>query len=535
MVSARLAEPAGAGDGGAGLVGGAMPTLHWEGRERDLTAHERVATRLLVEEPGLSFGAPSENLLVQGDNLEALKALLPYYRGEVRCIYIDPPYNTGSAFEHYPDNLAHAQWLGMMVPRLQLLREFLREDGSIWVSIDDREGHYLKVVMDEVFGRENFVANTIWQKKYAPANDAIWLSDTHDHVHLFAKKRVGWRPNPLPRTQDQDALYRNEDADPRGPWMSDNYTCAKSATERPNLFYAITNPNTGEEIWPSRTRVWAYEPAAHARHVEEGRLYWGRNGTNSTPRLKKYLAELRRPGRVPDTVWLHSDVSHTQDAKREAVALCPADPFPTPKPERLIQRILHIATDPGDLVMDSFLGSGTTAAVAHKMGRRWIGIEMGDHARTHCAPRLKKVVEGEQGGISEAVGWQGGGGFRFCTLGAALFDAAGRIDPAIPYAALAAHVWLAETRTPRPADAPPGPVLGTHDGRAVALLYNGILGDRTPRGGNVLTHTTLRLLREAAPEGPLVVYAAASRLAEETMRAAGVTFRQTPYDIRGRR
>ena len=207
--------------------------------------------------------------------------------------------------------------------------------------------------------------------------------------------------------------------------------------------------------------------------------------------------------------------------------------FSTPKPERLLQRILHIATDPGDLVLDSFLGSGTTAAVAHKMGRDWIGVEMGDHARTHCAARLRKVIDGEPGGISQAVGWQGGGSFRFLTLGAALFDAEGRIDPAIRYADLAAHVWFGETRTPL-AGAPPGPVLGRHGDRHLALLYNGVLRDRAPRGGNVLTHATLAGLREAAPDGPLTVFAAASRLSADTLRARGVTFRQTPYDLRGR-
>ena len=245
---------------------------------------------------------------------------------------------------------------------------------------------------------------------------------------------------------------------------------------------------------------------------------------------------------VPWTWWPHDEAGHTDEAKREVQKLFSSDSvFDTPKPERLIQRILHIATNPGDLVLDSFLGSGTTAAVAHKMGRRWIGVEMGDHARTHCAARLRKVIEGEQGGISKDVGWQGGGGFRFSTLGATVFDAAGQINPEIRFADLARHIWFTEFRVPMatPDPGPPtGPFLGAHDGRGLALLYNGILKDRSANGGNVLTHAVLRLLREGAQaagwDGSITVYGAANRLSERTLQGAGVTFRQTPYDIKAR-
>jgi len=228
-----------------------VPTLDWATRDADMAAADRVPYRLMDDVPALSAGeGDPSGLLVQGDNLEALKALLPFYGGRVRCIYIDPPCNTRSAFEHYDDNLEHAKWLGMIVPRLQLLREFLSEDGSIWVSIDDNEGHYLKVVMDEVFGRRNFVANVVWQKKYAPANDAIWLSDNHDHIHIYAKDKSHWQPIKLSRSTKSDAAYKNPDDDPRGPWKAGNYTCAKSSDERPNLYYAITSPNSGEDLWP---------------------------------------------------------------------------------------------------------------------------------------------------------------------------------------------------------------------------------------------------------------------------------------------
>lgn len=273
------------------------------------------------------------------------------------------------------------------------------------------------------------------------------------------------------------------------------------------------------------------------KKIQDGRVWFGKTGNNA-PREKKFLSEVKA-GLTPNTLWLAEEFGTNDEAKKETVRLFGSEVFDTPKPERLIQRILHIATNPGDLVLDSFLGSGTTAAVAHKMGRRWIGVELGDHARTHCALRMQKVIDGEQGGISKDVGWEGGGGFRFCTLGQAVFDADGRIDPSIRFADLARHVWFSETRQPI-GDAPTGPLLGVHGERAVALLYNGILKDRSAGGGNVLTRAVLGLIREdlarAAPgfAGDLVIYGAACRLSEATLREQGILFRQTPYDISAR-
>lgn len=507
-----------------------MPTLDWLGRAADLRAHERVPTRLLVDEPGLAFGEPSGNLLVQGDNLEALKALLPVYGGRVRCVYIDPPYNTGSAFAHYDDNLEHATWLAMMVPRLKLLREFLREDGSIWVSIDDREGHYLKVVMDEVFGRRNFVANVVWQKTLTRRNDARVMSSAHDHILMYAANADKLATNQVASGEKRRVTYTNRDHDPRGDWLAIPF---HAPNIRPNLTYEIVTPG-GRRLLPPAGRCWSTTKEQYMELLADDRIYFGRD-SNGMAQRKKFWSETIST-MVPWTWWGYEEAGDNREANREAKALASHDEgsesFDTPKPEKLLKRILDIATDPGDLVLDSFLGSGTTAAVAHKMGRAWVGIEMGDHARSHCALRLRKVVEGEQGGVSEAVGWTGGGGFRFATLGPAVFDADGRLDPAIGFADLASHLWWGETGTalPRP---PEGPVLGAHGGRHVALLHNGVLRDRAPRGGNVLTHATLRLLREAAPEGPITVYAAASRLSADTLRARGVTFRQTPFDLRG--
>lgn len=513
-----------------------MPTLRWLTRDEDIRAASHVPYRLLEEISDLGHGdRDSGNMLIQGDNLGALKALLPFYAGQVKCIYIDPPYNTRSAFEHYDDNLEHSQWLAMIWPRLELLREFLAEDGSIWVSIDDNEGHYLKVVMDEVFGRTNFVGNVIWQKRTSPANDAIYFSKDHDNTLVYARNKSAWRPIRLPLNSEQSLNYKNVDNDPRGPWNSAAYTCAKSVDERPNLYYAINQPNTGEEIWPKRTRVWAYGKDAHRQHVDQGMIYWGKDGLSRTPRIKKFLSDAKPV--VPRSMWLNSEVGHNQEARAEALALFSEAPFTTPKPERLLQRVLQIASSPGDLVLDGFLGSGTTVAVAHKMGRRYIGIERGDHAATHCQPRLSKVVDGEEGGISKAVNWQGGGGFRYFRLGASVFDETGQIRPDIEFPVLAAHVWFSETRQPWSRPDPLSPVLGVHDGRAYALLYNGILGDKSVSGGNVLTRKTLAVIRAALPEGfanPVTVYGERSALSDTTLASEQISFKQTPYDVKAR-
>ena len=588
-----------------------MPTLDWLGRPDAFTQAARVPYRLL--EPVSTHGNPAraaDNLLIQGDNLDALKSLLPFYRGQVKCIFIDPPYNTKSAFEHYDDNLEHAQWLTLMLPRLQLLRELLREDGSIWVTIDDHEGHYLKVLMDEVFGRGNFLCGIAWEKRYSPPPDTKDFGYVHDQILVYRKSRA-FEGKLLPATEAQTGRYQNPDDDPRGPWKSMDYTCRFNADERPNLYYPIRQPRTGAEIWPKRSRVWAMSREVHAKNEAENRLWWGAKGTNSVPALKNYLANVAQ-GMMPMSLWKHQLAGHNQDGKKEALALFGESPFATPKPERLLATILHIATNEGDLVLDSFLGSGTTAAVAHKMGRRWIGIEMGEHARTHCLPRLEKVIEGEGGGISRAVGWGQprpdgtpwnaalhGGGFRFARLGEPIFDAAGHIPPDVRFATLAAFVWQQETgRAYDPQDPATGaqagtPLIGIHyenmscrrlpDGRqspissetsdtpasastsadngplfapdapdavaavtppavprpraALYLLFNGILGDRRPQGGNVLTRDVLTALltlhaQSPAPDAPLVVYGEACRLGPERLKQARVTFRHIPHDVR---
>jgi adenine-specific DNA-methyltransferase len=529
-----------------------MPTLHWLTREQDLKAAGNAEYRLLVEEEKYSYPPPpphahthtreTGNLIVQGDNLEALKALLPFYAGQVKCIYIDPPYNTGSAFEHYDDNMEHTQWLSMMYPRLKLLKSFLRQDGVIFIQLDDNEQAYAKVICDEIFGRNNFVANIIWQKKFSPQNDAKWLSDNHDFIMLYARDKEIWRPNLLPRTEGMNARYKNPDNDSRGVWSSGDLS---AKTYSANTDYPIVTPS-GKKINPPVSRSWTVSKETFAKLQADNRIWFGEDG-NNVPRLKKFLTEVKQ-GATALTIWLYQEVGHNQDAKKEVKALLSDDAFSTPKPEHLIQRIIHISTNPGDYVLDSFLGSGTSAAVAHKMGRRYIGVEMGEQAKTHCAARLKKVIEGEQGGISKAVGWKGGGGFRFFSLGEAVFDKERRIKPDISFENLAAHIYFTETKTSMNRHLyrkhkKKSPFLGIHDGTAYALLYNGILGDKSVDGGNVLTHNTLNYIKceietcEKKNGGEfdyhqMIIYGEATRLTHVSLEFNNIIFKQTPYDIK---
>ncbi|HLU62596.1 MAG TPA: site-specific DNA-methyltransferase [Gammaproteobacteria bacterium] len=505
-----------------------MPLLCWHNREADLTRAARAPYRLLEPVASLSYGDPdSPNMLIEGDNLDALKALLPYYAGQVKCIFIDPPYNTRSAFEHYDDNLEHSQWLSMMYPRLELLRELLAEDGSIWVTLDDNEAHYFKIIADEIFERKNFIANVVWQKRFSPNSTAVHLSDSHDHLLVYAKRSGNWRRNLLPRTEKSDSNYKNPDGDTRGPWTSSDLSAR-------NFYslgtYPITTPAGRHVPGPPPGRFWSVSRETFLRLQAENRIWWGRNG-DGRPRLKRFLSDVRS-GVVPQTIWLHDEVGNTQEAKKEVVAFNPGDVFTTPKPERLVKRVLELATGPGDLVLDSFLGSGTTAAVAHKLDRRWIGIEMGTHARTHCQPRLLKVVDGEQGGISRHVGWTGGGGFRFYKLGVPVLDENGSIRKDIRFEHLAAHVWFSETGTPRSSRATKDVFLGSHQGIGYYLLFNGILGDQSKAGGNVLTRRVLRTL--PAFDGPKVIYGEATDFTADQLAELDITFRQTPYDIKAR-
>lgn len=521
-----------------------MPTLDWRNRDEATRAAAGTPLHILREVPELGVGGASENLLVHGDNLAALKALLPFAAGQVKCIYIDPPYNTGSAFEHYDDNLEHSTWLSLLYPRLQLLREFLSEDGSIWISLDDAEVHYCRVIADELFGRRNFIADVAWEKSDSPRMDAKLFSTRYDHTLVYAQnidkvliQRVA--------VDEVPEHYNKVSQEGRRYYLKPLRAMGKNdgREDRPNLFYPMIAPD-GTEVFPIRADGsegnWRWSRTKVETLPELIEWVRGRNGW--TPYYRIFADE--HSSRPPETLWSFSFAGSNRTAKAEQTALFGTEnAFDTPKPELLLKRILEIATTPGDLVLDSFLGSGTTAAVAHKMGRRWIGVELGEHARTHCAVRMRKVIEGELGGISKAVGWKGGGSFRFLELGEELLDSNGAIRESIPWEVLAAHVWWKETKTGwgvAEAARPEGslhrksPVLGVRGGVAYALLYNGILKDRRVDGGNVLTKRTLALIREdlgGASFDSLVVYAEWSKLGAEALAAERIVLKQTPYDL----
>lgn len=407
--------------------------LTWIGKE----IRPKLEPRILLEDTEKSYHAAHrvsendifDNRLIFGDNLLALKALEQEFTGKVKCILIDPPYNTGSAFEHYDDGREHSIWLSLMRDRLEIIRNLLSEDGSLWITIDDNEAHYLKVMCDEIFGRSNFIANVIWQKKYSPQNNAVWLSDSHDHILAFAKNKNIWRPYPLPRSQEMNDRYKNPDNDVRGYWKASDFTISLTGGQRGAQFaktgfsaniYEITTPS-GRKVMPANGRCWAASYEKFQELLTDNRIWFGESG-NNIPALKRFLSEVQE-GSVAKTIWLRTEVSDNQDAKKEVMMFNSKEVFATPKPEKLIKRILELATKPNDFVIDSFAGSGTTGAVAHKMGRRWIMIELGEHCHTHIIPRLKKVIDGEdQGGISKAVNWKGGGGFRYYRLAPSLLE-----------------------------------------------------------------------------------------------------------------
>mgnify|MGYP002626505778 CR=1 FL=1 len=393
--------------------------LTWYGKDKPIV----VEPRLLIEDKARSnceADPATENMLIHGDNLLALKALENKFAGKVRCIYIDPPYNTGSAFEQYDDNLEHSEWLNLIRPRLEILWHLLSENGSIWISIDDSEQAYIRVLCDELFGRSNFVAQIVWQKRYSRENRES-IGDVHEYILVYAKNPVLFKEvrNLVPMSEEQAKVYKNPNNDPRGRWRPVPMT-AQAGHATPDQFYEIKAPG-GKIHVPPAGRCWALSKKTFEELLADGRIYFGKDN-NSQPNKIRYLSEV--PGVAPWTWWASDEVGHTDSAKKEIMNLFGRDNiFDTPKPETLLERVIHIATNPGDIVLDSFLGSGTTAAVAQKMGRKWIGIEMGDHAYTHCKTRLDKVIAGEdQGGITKAVGWSGGGGYKFYELAPSLIN-----------------------------------------------------------------------------------------------------------------
>ena len=401
--------------------------LTWIGKEN----RPKLEPRILLEDPAKSYHAAHrvtdadrfDNRLIFGDNLLALKALEQECAGKVKCVFIDPPYNTGSAFVHYDDGVEHSIWLSLMRDRLEIIRRLLAEDGSLWITIDDNEAHYLKVLCDEVFGRPNFVANVVWEKVYTPKSNGRGLSGDHDHVLVFSKSPMwlesGW--NMLPRNEEQQGRFKNLDNDPEGPWRTYPLDVrTEDDARREKYRYEVVLPS-GRVVKPAQGRHWALPKDEFEKQRAVGDIYFGKDG-NAMPTKKMHLKKAKQ-GVIARTWWTYKEVGGNQDAKREVLALFGDSGFITPKPEALLHRVLTIATNPGDLVLDSFAGSGTTGAVDHKMGRRWIMVELGEHCHTHIIPRLTKVIDGEdKGGITDVAAWKGGGGFRYYHLAPSLLE-----------------------------------------------------------------------------------------------------------------
>ena len=386
--------------------------LTWIGKD----IQPKLEPRILLEDTDKSYGDQrSENRLIHGDNLLALKALEQEFTGKVKCIFIDPPYNTGSAFTHYDDGMEHSLWLTLMRDRLVILRRLLAEDGSIWITIDDNECHYLKVLCDELFGRNNFVSTVIWQKKYAPKSDSKYFSQSHDFILVFAKQLELFKLGRLQKTDKQTGRYTNRDNDPRGSWKASDVLRNEA---RDYAIFPVTLPS-GREVWPPSGTSWRYTKYKFDELIADNRIWFGVDG-NARPAYKRFLSEVTDT--IPSTtIWPYDEVGHNDESKKEMRLIFGENLFSTPKPERLLHRILQLSTNPNDLVLDSFAGSGTTGAVAHKMGRKWIMVELGEHCHTHILPRMQKVCDGtDQGGISKAVNWQGGGGFKYYDLAPSL-------------------------------------------------------------------------------------------------------------------
>jgi len=566
-----------------------MPSLNWIGKDAVVKHHQDVPYRLLEPVPALSCGdRASGNLIVQGDNLHALKSLLPRYAGQVKCIYIDPPYNTGNEGWAYNDNVnspeirqwlgavvgkegetldRHDRWLCMMYPRLVLLRQFLREDGAIFVSIDDNEVATLRLLMDEIFGAGNFVTLIEWQKIYTIKNSARHFSEMHDHIVVFAKKLDLWCINLVPRAAKQDDAFKNPDSDPRGPWKA---TPIHARNVYAQGLYDIVTPS-GRVLRPPSGTYWRYSKESFHQLNAVNSIWWGKDGL-AIPSVKRFLTDVKG-GVTPATIWLHGDAGHNAEAKneiREILGDLPADTL-TPKPTRLIQRILQIATDKDSLILDSFAGSGTTGHAVLKQNaedggtRQFILVEMDANiAQSVTAERVRRVSHGYTNAKGDAVSGlsPSGGGFQFCTLSAEpLFTPQGHIREDVSFAQLAEFVWFAETGsgyTPGALDSRlrgkdgkgaleccvsghdgadlcsddgfgSSPLLGMHDGRAIYLLYNGILKDASVGGGNVLTGAVFDILPPFA--GPKTIYAAACRLGAPRLQREQIAFKQTPYAL----
>ncbi len=510
-----------------------MPSLNWIGKEKIVNHDKDVPFRLLKKNKKYSLGK-SENLILEGDNLEALKALMPFYYGKVKCIYIDPPYNTGNEKWIYNDKVnapkikewfrktvgaegedltRHDKWLCMMYPRLKLLKDLLSQDGAIFISIDDNEQHHLRFIMDDIFGEENFITNIIWQKKYTQSNDAKYFSDTHDFIVAYAKSISSFKINPLKRTQEQNDRYKNPDNDPRGSWMTQPLH-AKSGTDN---FYSYTFQNG--IIWkPPAGTFPRYSNSTLKQADLAGSIWFGKNGS-AVPRMKKYLSEMKE-GVVPRTIWLYDEVGSNDDAKRDIKNLFDDNPFESPKPVSLIKQIIELSSNKNDLILDSFAGSGTTGHAVldlnskDKGNRKFILVEMEDKvAKDITAERIRRVIKKNNYKS----------GFEYVELGEPLFNSDGSINPAVSFADMASYVYFTETRRNLEKRNIKKNYLGEFAGNHYFLLFDGI-------GRNVLDRKFLKELK--AKNGRKVIYADKCLLDDEMLEKYQIVFKQIPYSVK---
>ena len=551
-----------------------MPTLDFKGKQHIYAHHLTVPYRPLVPDAAKSVlpqeahkgaNVPDDNLIIHGDNLRALKALLPRYAGKVKCIYIDPPYNTGNEGWVYNDNVnsplmrewlkgaspvdgedleRHDKWLCMMWPRLHLLKELLADDGVIFVSIDDNEQHHLRMLMDEIFGERNFVSNVIWQKIFSPKNSAKHFSQDHDFLLAYARDISQWTPNLLERSEQATRRYRNPDGDPRGPWSSSDLT-ARNYYSRG--IYEVTSPS-GAKFKPSVGRYFLVSPERFTQFDGEGRIWWGADG-NNMPRLKRYLSEVKE-GVVPQTLWLHTDVGHTQGAKQELVSLLDfeqsEDVFNTVKPSSLIKRVLQISTDKDSIVLDSFAGSGTTAQAVLELNRedggnrKFILVECEDYASSITAERVRRVIKGVPGARDTALREGLGGSFTYCTLGAPIDEEAmltGRHLPSYP--ALAAYLLHTATGIAAGHDA----LVPQNDdglfyrndatGTDYYLRYEPDIEWLQSNAGMLYESQARRIsVGQREERRKAVVFGPGKYIGQRDLTAMGITFCQIPYEMR---
>ncbi|MBW6426204.1 site-specific DNA-methyltransferase [Rhizobium sp. XQZ8] len=538
-----------------------MPTLDWIGKKAVVNHHRDVPYRLIHCDRDKSHGDPDAgNLLVQGDNLEALKALLPYYAGKVKCIYIDPPYNTGNESWVYNDNVnspeirawlgsvvgkeaedlsRHDKWLCMMYPRLRLLKEFLDEDGFIIVSIDDVELAKTRLLMDEIFGQRYFVACFVWKsRKFLDSRSTTNVSNDHEYILVYRASEMAR----LRGTERDESKFSNPDNDPRGLWMSRSILGLANPQQRPNLHYDIVDPSTGNSYPPAPDKGWRYGRDRMELLISEGRILFPKN-PDGRPREKKFKDDLLQQFMGISSVI---DDIHTSDGSDEIRRIFGGQVFDFPKPSELVARFFEQAADEPCLFLDSFAGSGTSGHAALNLKKRgldcrFILVEMDkDIADSITRERLKRVIDGfsvdlKKGDKREVEGT--GGGFRFCTLGEPLFDADGNVSPAVTYPDLAAHVFFCETGSPIPKRADgASPLIGKFQNRAIYLLHSAeAVGVAREQAGNVLTGVVLEALPLPAADftGARIVYAEGCTVPDDRLSALGVTFKQIPYQIEG--